>query len=54
VKVRDVIQLIEADGWFLHHTTGSHRQYKHSVKKGIVTIAGKPGNDIPLDTLKSI
>jgi predicted RNA binding protein YcfA (HicA-like mRNA interferase family) len=54
VKVRDVIELMEADGWFLHHTTGSHRQYKHPVKKGVVTIAGKPSKDIPPGTLKSI
>jgi predicted RNA binding protein YcfA (HicA-like mRNA interferase family) len=54
MKVRDVIKLIEADGWFLHHVTGSHRQYKHVVKKGIVTIAGKPAKDIPPGTLKSI
>jgi predicted RNA binding protein YcfA (HicA-like mRNA interferase family) len=54
LKVRDVIKLIEADGWFLHHQTGSHRQYKHAIKSGIVTIAGKPGKDIPPGTLKSI
>jgi predicted RNA binding protein YcfA (HicA-like mRNA interferase family)/predicted RNase H-like HicB family nuclease len=45
VKVRDVIKRIEVDGWFLDPTRGSHRQYKHSQKPGIVTIAGKPGAD---------
>jgi predicted RNA binding protein YcfA (HicA-like mRNA interferase family) len=40
VKIRDVIKLIEEDGWFLVTTKGSHRQYKHDKKPGRVTIAG--------------
>jgi predicted RNA binding protein YcfA (HicA-like mRNA interferase family) len=40
VKVRDVIKLVEADGWYYVRTTGSHRHYKHSIKKGKVTIPG--------------
>lgn len=40
MKVRDVIKLIEADGWYLVVTKGSHRQYKHAQKTGRVTIAG--------------
>ena len=44
VKVRDVIKLIEADGWHLVVPKGSHRQYKHSTKLGRVTIAGHPGH----------
>jgi predicted RNA binding protein YcfA (HicA-like mRNA interferase family) len=40
MKVRDVIKLIEEDGWFLVVTKGSHRQYKHLTKLGRVTIAG--------------
>jgi len=42
MKVRDVIKLIEADGWYLVTTKGSHRQYKHPKKTGRVTIAGHP------------
>jgi predicted RNA binding protein YcfA (HicA-like mRNA interferase family) len=42
------------DGWYLAATRGSHRQYKHPSKKGRVTIAGKPGDDMPPGTLKSI
>jgi predicted RNA binding protein YcfA (HicA-like mRNA interferase family) len=41
LKVREIIKLIEADGWYLVTTTGSHRQYKHPLKRGRVTIAGK-------------
>ena len=49
-----MIKLVEVDGWFLVAQEGSHRQYKHPVKKGRVTIPGKPGKDIATGTLKSI
>ncbi len=54
MKVRKVIKMIEKDGWILVRTRGSHRQYKHSVKKGLVTIAGKPGDELAPGTLNSI
>jgi predicted RNA binding protein YcfA (HicA-like mRNA interferase family) len=54
VKVRDIIRLIEADGWFLVTTKGSHRQYKHATKPGRVTIAGKPSDDMAPGTFDSV
>ncbi len=42
MKIRDVIKMIESDGWYLVVTKGSHRQYKHPAKSGRVTIAGHP------------
>jgi predicted RNA binding protein YcfA (HicA-like mRNA interferase family) len=54
MRVRDVIKLIEADGWYLVRTRGSHRQFKHPLKKGLVTVAGKPNLDLNPKTLKSI
>ena len=54
MKVRDVIKLIEQDGWHLVTTQGSHRQYKHSTKPGRVTISGHPRDDVHPKTLKSI
>lgn len=54
MKVRDVIKLIEDDGWYLVSTKGSHRQYKHVLKPGRVTIAGHPGHDLAPGTLNSI
>ena len=42
MKVRDLIKLIEKDGWYIFVTEGSHRQYKHPEKWGRVTIAGHP------------
>jgi len=46
--------MIEADGWYLVSTRGSHRQYKHAVKPGRVTIAGHPNHDLSPGTLNSI
>jgi predicted RNA binding protein YcfA (HicA-like mRNA interferase family) len=54
MKIRDVIKLIEADGWYLVATRGSHRQYKHTTKLGRVTIAGHPGDDLAPGTLSSV
>ena len=54
VKVRDVIRLIEDDGWILSRTRGSHRQYKHPTKPGLVTIPGKPAKDLPVGLQRSI
>lgn len=54
MKVRNVIKLIEADGWKFNRMKGSHRQFKHPTKKGIVTVAGNQGDDILKGTLNSI
>lgn len=54
VKVRDVINLIEKDAWYLVRTRGSHRQYKHPTKAGLVTIPGKLGDELAPGTLNSI
>ena len=54
MKIRDVIRLVEDDGWFHVRTRGSHRHYKHATKPGLVTIAGHPGVDMPKGTLNSI
>jgi predicted RNA binding protein YcfA (HicA-like mRNA interferase family) len=54
VKVREIIRLIEEDGWYLVATRGSHRQYSHPSKPGRVTVAGKPSDDLAPGTLNSI
>ena len=53
MKVRELIKLIEDDGWYHIKTKGSHRQYKHPTKIGKVTVSGKMGKDVPAGTLKS-
>jgi predicted RNA binding protein YcfA (HicA-like mRNA interferase family) len=54
MKVRNVIDSIENDGWFLVVTRGSHRQYKHPFKPGRVTIAGHASDEVHPKTLRSI
>jgi predicted RNA binding protein YcfA (HicA-like mRNA interferase family) len=45
-KVSEILRLIGRDGWYLDRQKGSHRQYKHPSKRGLVTVAGKPSDDI--------
>lgn len=54
MKFRELSKQVEMDGWYLLNTVGSHMQYKHPTKTGRVTIAGKPGKDVPEGTRKSI
>jgi predicted RNA binding protein YcfA (HicA-like mRNA interferase family) len=54
MKVKAIIKQIEEDGWYLVRTRGSHRQYKHSEKSGLVTIPGKLSDDLASGTLDSI
>ena len=54
MKVRDAIALLEKDGWFLVATRGSHRQFKHPLKSGRVTVAGMPSDDLAPGTFNSI
>ncbi|MGO8691521.1 MAG: type II toxin-antitoxin system HicA family toxin [Thermoguttaceae bacterium] len=54
MTVRDILNLLEADGWRLVVTRGSHRQFKHPIKPGRVTVAGKASDDLPPGTLNSI
>jgi predicted RNA binding protein YcfA (HicA-like mRNA interferase family) len=54
VKFLEIVRLIVADGWQLVRQRGSHRQYKHPTKPGLVTIAGKPNKDVPRGTAANI
>ena len=54
MKVREMIKILERDGWFLARTRGSHRQYKHPRKRGVVTVAGSHSDDLAPGTLNSI
>lgn len=46
--------MIEEDGWVQVRQRGSHRQFKHAVKPGLVTVAGKPNDDLAPGTLNSV
>jgi predicted RNA binding protein YcfA (HicA-like mRNA interferase family) len=54
MKVRELIRLLQDDGWHHVRTRGSHRQFRHPERSGTVTVAGKLGIDIPAGTLDSI
>jgi predicted RNA binding protein YcfA (HicA-like mRNA interferase family) len=54
MKVRDLTRWIEQDGWHLVRVRGSHRQFKHDVKPGTVTIAGHPSDEVHPRTLQSV
>lgn len=55
MKVKEAIRMIEKDGWYLDRQKGSHRQYKHRKKKGLVTIAvHNMSDEIAKGTLNSI
>lgn len=54
VKVGEMIKLLEAHGWYLIATRGSHRQYKHADVRGRVTVPGRPSDTLPPGTERSI
>jgi len=54
MKVREIIKIIENDGWYLKRTKGSHRQFKHPTRSGKVTIAGHERDDLHPKTEISI
>lgn len=54
MKVRDLIRRLEAAGWRLKKTRGSHHQFRHPTKGMVVTVPGQPGQDVPVGTLRAI
>ncbi|MET3214265.1 MULTISPECIES: type II toxin-antitoxin system HicA family toxin [Burkholderia] len=49
----ELIRMLEADGWFLVRTKGSHHHFKHPTKPGLATVP-HPNKDLPMGTTKSI
>lgn len=54
VKVSKILRELKADGWFKARQRGSHREFKHPTKKGVVTVNGHEKDDICGFLLKSI
>lgn len=54
MKYKEIIRMIQEDGWVQVAQRGSHRQFKHPFKPGRVTVAGKPNDDVPHPIRKSI
>lgn len=53
-KVKEVLKLLENDGWYLARTKGDHRQYKHLTKTGTATVRGKKSEVLDQFLLNSI
>ncbi len=48
MKYRDLLKMIEADGWYWQRTNGSHRIYQHPVKPGSFPVpVHSLGKDVP-------
>jgi predicted RNA binding protein YcfA (HicA-like mRNA interferase family) len=54
MKPAEVIRLLKKDGWYLHSQKGSHKHFKHPLKKGKLTVPDHRGADIPIGTLNAI
>jgi predicted RNA binding protein YcfA (HicA-like mRNA interferase family) len=54
VKVREMIEMLERDGWYQVGVKGSHRQFKHNRKPGKVTVSGGASEDVRKGTLNGI
>ena len=54
MKLREVLRELREDGWVLDRMRGSHRQFVHPRKPGLVTVAGHPSDDVHEGTLRSM
>jgi len=54
MKAREVLNRLEADGWYEARMRGSHRVLKHPEKSGIVVVPGNFSDEVAIGTLKSI
>jgi len=53
MKVKELIKILKEDGWYQARQRGSHRQFRHPIKSGTVTVSGKPNIDMPPGTLNN-
>jgi predicted RNA binding protein YcfA (HicA-like mRNA interferase family) len=54
MKVRELLWMLRSDGWKVVRQRGSHRQFRHPYKPGLVTVAGHPGDEVARGTLASV
>lgn len=50
---REILKILEADGWYFVRSKGDHFQYKHDNKPGLVTVR-HPVKDLDINDVKSI
>ncbi|ADK30419.1 type II toxin-antitoxin system HicA family toxin [Brachyspira pilosicoli] len=54
MKASEIIALLKKDNWFEIRQKGSHKQFKHNTKKGIVTVPYHSNVDLHVAVIKSI
>ena len=54
MKVREVIRLLETNGWRLDRSRGSHRQFRHPANPMVITVPGNEGKELAPGTLNDI
>ena len=54
MKVRDVIRLLEQNGWVEMRSKGSHRHFKHPKEAAVITVPGNQGKELATGTLNAI
>jgi len=54
MKAKEVIKLIQKDGWFFERQAGSYKIFKHPTKRGIVVVPEHGKEDVKIGTLNSI
>jgi len=53
-KISDILRLLLDDGWYVVTDGGSHRQLRHPIRPGRITVHGMLGDDVAPGTLNSI
>ncbi|WPX08243.1 type II toxin-antitoxin system HicA family toxin [Anaerocellum danielii] len=53
MKPKELIKILKEDGWYEVRQRGSHKQFRHSFKKGLVTVPYH-NRDLDPKTLSSI
>jgi predicted RNA binding protein YcfA (HicA-like mRNA interferase family) len=54
MRVREVIRLLEEQGWIEMRRKGSHRHFKHPDQRFVITVPGNEGKELAPGTLMAI
>lgn len=54
VKTRELVRIVEKDGWYRFRSEGSIQQFKHTLKMGIITISGRPHDQLAQNSINNI
>ncbi|MDR3708167.1 MAG: type II toxin-antitoxin system HicA family toxin [Capsulimonadaceae bacterium] len=54
MKVKDLAAVLEQAGWSYRSTTGDHHTYKKPGERYVITVPGKPSDDVSPGVLSAI